>query len=173
MATSDYLDKSVRIYPFTQFTQSTVAAFSTQFNTDWSSRLGQTVQLLSTTAQPLRAIFIVPSSGPTLYINAGIARTPTDGVLNSTTTVTSATASFSTSDVGAAITGTGIPTSTTIVSVTSATSVVLSHAATATSTGVSITITPVGGDFVGFSPWNGWQVVPAWNMSNVYTATAN
>jgi hypothetical protein len=26
---------------------------------------------------------------------------------------------------------------------------------------------------VGFSPWNGWQVVPAWNMSNVYTATAN
>lgn len=68
-------------------------------------------------------------------------RTVADGVLNSSTTVTSATAVFTANDVGAAIVGTGIPGGATIVSRTNATTVVISAAATATSSGVTLTIT--------------------------------
>jgi hypothetical protein len=68
-------------------------------------------------------------------------RVVTDGVTtNTSTTLTSATAAFSSFDVGAAITGTGIPGGATIASVTNATTVVLSAAATATGSGVSVTI---------------------------------
>lgn len=68
-------------------------------------------------------------------------RVVTDGVTTNTdATVTSASAVFSAFDVGKAVTGTGIPASTTIASVTSATEVELSAAATATGTGVSLTI---------------------------------
>jgi HK97 family phage major capsid protein len=55
--------------------------------------------------------------------------------------VTSATAAFTTADVGSTVSGTGIPTGTTIASRTNATTVVLSAAATATATGVTLTIT--------------------------------
>lgn len=68
-------------------------------------------------------------------------RVVSDGVLNSTTTVTSATAAFTAADVGATITGTGIPANTTIASVTNSTTVVLSAAATATANNVTLTIT--------------------------------
>jgi hypothetical protein len=64
----------------------------------------------------------------------------TDGVLNSTTLVTSATAAFTQADVGRTITGTGIPAGTTITAVASATNITISQAATATGGGVSITI---------------------------------
>lgn len=67
-------------------------------------------------------------------------RTVADGVLNSTTTVTSATAAFVAGDVAGSISGTGIPVGATIVSVTNATTVVISAAATATASGVSITV---------------------------------
>src|SRR5438445_7675663 len=67
-------------------------------------------------------------------------RTVTDGALNSTTTITSATAAFATADVGAQVIGIGIPAGATIASVTNATTAVLSVAATATSTGVSLQI---------------------------------
>lgn len=71
-------------------------------------------------------------------------RTPTDGVTTSgTKTVTSATAAFSSTDVGAAISGTGIPGGATIVSVESATSVTISANATGSGSSVHITITPV------------------------------
>lgn len=176
MATSDYLDKQVFIYKFSQYTQSTVAAFSTQFNTDWASVLGGTVQLLATTAQPLQAVFIAPNTGQVFYINGGVARTPTDGVTtNASTTVTSATAFFNQSDVGATLTGTGIQGGSTIASVTNATTAVLSLPATATGSSISFTITRVGGDFVGYNTWRGagWQVIPAWQMPSIYTATTN
>ncbi|HEY2089843.1 MAG TPA: hypothetical protein VGH54_27960 [Mycobacterium sp.] len=175
MATSDYLDKQVKIYKFSQYTQTTVSAFSTQFNTDWASVLGGTVQLLATSAQPLQAIFIVPNSGgQVFYLNNAVPRTPTDGVTtNLSTTVTSATAFFNQSDVGASITGTGIQGSTTIVSVTNATTAVLSSPATASAGSISLTITRVGGDYIGYNQWVGWQVIPAWQMSSIYTATAN
>jgi hypothetical protein len=69
-----------------------------------------------------------------------LVRTVTDGVLNSTTTVTSATAAFTAADVGAVVTATGVPAGTTIASRTNATTVVLSAAATATATGVTVKI---------------------------------
>jgi ribose 5-phosphate isomerase RpiB len=61
---------------------------------------------------------------------------------NTSTTITSATASFNaTYDVGATITGTGIPNGTTISSVTNSTTAVISQAATATNTNTVFTIT--------------------------------
>lgn len=68
------------------------------------------------------------------------SRVVTDGVLNSTTLVTSATAAFSAKDVGKPIYGTGIPAGATIASVTSATNIVISAAATATGGSVTVTI---------------------------------
>lgn len=67
-------------------------------------------------------------------------RSVTDGVLNETTTVTSATAAFTQADKGKLIAGTGITAGTTIASVTNATTIVLSAAATATATGVTLAI---------------------------------
>jgi len=69
------------------------------------------------------------------------ARTVTDGVTTiSDATVTSATAAFTTDDVGKPISGVGIPAGATIASRTSATSVELSANATASGTGVTFTI---------------------------------
>jgi hypothetical protein len=71
-----------------------------------------------------------------------MGRTVSDGVLNSTNLVTSATAAFaSPADVGAIVAGAGIPGGTTIQSVSSSTNVVLTAAATATGSGVALTIT--------------------------------
>lgn len=67
-------------------------------------------------------------------------RTVNDGVLNGTTTVTSATAAFVVGDVGTSIVGPGIPVGATIVTRTSGTSVVISAAATLSATGVSLTL---------------------------------
>ncbi len=64
-----------------------------------------------------------------------------DGVLNSTTTITSATAAFTSADVGSSISGAGIPAGATMASVTNATTAVISAAATATGGGVTLTIT--------------------------------
>jgi hypothetical protein len=71
-------------------------------------------------------------------------RAVVDGVLNGTTTVTSATANFQPADVGATIAGVGIPLGATIVTRGSATSVTISVAATITATGVGLTIGAVG-----------------------------
>jgi hypothetical protein len=73
-----------------------------------------------------------------LYVPAG-TRAVADGATTSgSPTITSATGAFSAADVGASVTGAGIPAGTTIVSVTNATTAVLSANATATATGVSI-----------------------------------
>jgi hypothetical protein len=69
------------------------------------------------------------------------ARTVADGATTSaSTTVTSATAAFTSADVGRGISGAGIPAGTTIASVTNGTTVVLSAAATATAAGVTLAI---------------------------------
>lgn len=73
-------------------------------------------------------------------------RSVADGVLNGTTTVTSATAAFvagtyPAGDVGRVLTGIGIPIGATIVTRTSATAVVISSAATLSGTGVTLEIT--------------------------------
>jgi phage-related baseplate assembly protein len=57
-----------------------------------------------------------------------------------TPTYTSATAAFTTADIGKSITGTNIPASTTIAAVISGTAITLSHNATATGTALSFTI---------------------------------
>lgn len=69
-------------------------------------------------------------------------RSVSDGVTNSTTLVTSATANFAPNDVGAVISGAGITSSpvTTIAAVLSSTNITLSQAATATASGVALTI---------------------------------
>jgi len=76
------------------------------------------------------------------------ARTFTDGVLNSTTTITSATAAFNSalaSDVGQFISGPGIPPNTTVASVTNATTAVMSQAATVSTAGTTVTLGGHGG----------------------------
>ena len=72
--------------------------------------------------------------------SAANTRTVTDGVLNTDTSLVSATAAFTAADVGRAVAGTGIPTGTTIATYTNATTVVLSQATTATATGVTVLI---------------------------------
>lgn len=68
------------------------------------------------------------------------SRVVIDGVTNTDTTLSSATAAFTSADIGKRVSGTGITAGSYIVSITSATAVVLSAATTATDTGVSITI---------------------------------
>lgn len=71
-------------------------------------------------------------------------RNVTDGVLNSTTTITSASASFAATDIGRSVvdtsTGAHIPTGAYIASVTNSTTAVLSAAATATASSEHLTI---------------------------------
>jgi len=70
------------------------------------------------------------------------ARTVADGATtNASTTVTSATAAFTSLDVGATISGTNIPGGATITSVTNATTVVTSGNSTGTGSSISLTIT--------------------------------
>lgn len=69
-----------------------------------------------------------------------VTRVVSDGVLNSTTTVTSATAAFAADDIGKPISGGSIPAAATIVSVTNATTVIISAAATTTVSAQTITI---------------------------------
>lgn len=70
-------------------------------------------------------------------------RTVTDGVLNSTTSVDSNAANFTSADVGATVYGTGIPDGTTIASVTDENTIVLSAPATITGTGKTLHIAPL------------------------------
>jgi Phage capsid family len=72
------------------------------------------------------------------------SRTVTDAATTSgSPTLSSATAAFSSADVGRSVSGAGIPTSATIASVTNATTAVMSANATATATGVTVTIASV------------------------------
>lgn len=96
-------------------------------------------------AQLLSAVntLIVPGVGYTGNGPAAAAyaeRSVSDAVLNSTTTVTSATAAFVSGDVGKHVSGAGIPAGTTIASRTNGTTVVLSQAATVSGSGKTITV---------------------------------
>lgn len=79
-------------------------------------------------------------SADTVAMNEILVRTVADGVTNTDTALTSATAVFTPDDVGKPVSGTGIPAATTISAYVSATAVTLSAATTATATGVTITI---------------------------------
>ena len=73
-------------------------------------------------------------------LNALLNRSVADGVTNSTTTVTSATAAFPQADVGARVSGAGIHAGATVATVSNGTTVVLSAAATASASSVALTI---------------------------------
>jgi hypothetical protein len=91
----------------------------------------QDIQAISGNGNPEAAVIDI----------ANPSRAVVDGAITSgSTTLTSATAKFTWGDVGATVTGTGIPAFTSISSVTNLTTVVLSANATATSTGVSVSI---------------------------------
>lgn len=133
-----------------------------QFNMEFSNQIGVYPHLLAT-LQAIKdsgfedRVFLAPfHEGNGGGGSADESRVVTDGVLNSTTTITSATAAFVSGDVGSIVTGTGIPSGTTIDSVTNATTVVLSDAATATATGVNLTITNPGSN--GAYPWQMYDV---------------
>ena len=83
----------------------------------------------------------------------GTTRQPTDvATTNTSTTITSAAeAAFAATDVGALITGTGIPAGTYITAVASATSATISAAATATGT-ITATIKPLNVLTTAFTP---------------------
>jgi hypothetical protein len=87
-----------------------------------------------------------PASAPIEFTNPTdaiakypVARSVNDGVLNGTTTITSATANFVPSDVGRPVTGVGIPSGATIATVSTVTTILLSSTATATASAVSLT----------------------------------
>lgn len=82
--------------------------------------------------------FTDPADARSSYSSAG--RSVVDGVLDGTTTLTSATGAFSGADAGRSVTGRGIAEGTTIAAVTDATTVVLSRAAPASGTGVAVTL---------------------------------
>lgn len=69
------------------------------------------------------------------------------GTTNADATLTSASAAFTSDDVGKSITGAGIPGGTTILSVTNATTIEMSAPATATATDVSVTIVARHGSY--------------------------
>lgn len=83
-----------------------------------------------------------PGTAFTLGIPSA-GRTVSDGVFNSTTTVTSATMAFVSGDVGRKIYGTSVPTGDFIASVSSGTTVILNAATTATGTARHITLGPI------------------------------
>lgn len=151
----------IRRYLYTTYTQGSVAAFATQFVTDWASVLPNGGTGLGVVAKPGAATVaeVIVAPGQVLEVNvgdaigynygvwavvpaAGLGRSVADGATNTNTTVTSATAAFNNPlDNGAIIAGPGIPSGTTISSVTNGTTVVISVAATATATGQPLTIT--------------------------------
>ena len=92
--------------------------------------------VLSATAD---TVYTAPTHTVTLLGGQG-PRNVTDGVTNSTTLLTSATANFQSGDVGRPVSGAGIPTGTVIASVTSTTNVVMSQVATASASGVTVTL---------------------------------
>lgn len=105
------------------------------------------------------------------------SRSVTDGVSNTTTTITSATAAFTNADVGASITGTDISAGTTIASVTNSTTAVLSQAATGSHSGDSWTIGATQQYAIYFSTsattGRSWQVgILDTGSNNVTTITA-
>lgn len=108
------------------------------------------IMVLAGAARPVRDMLPVLTMerggvtvlAPPVLTQAGNqTRTVADGATTAgSPNVTSATAAFDARDVGAAISGAGIPAGSIITTITSATAVVISNNATATATGVTLTI---------------------------------
>lgn len=161
MAFTQFLQApAIRRYYFTQYSQGSVASFATQFVTDWAAALPNGGTGLGVVAKPGAATVaeVIVAPGQVLELNpldwvgynygvwsvvpaASMGRTVTDGATNSNTTVTSATAAFTSNDLGAIIATPNIPGGATILQINSGTSVGISVAATATGTSQAMTIT--------------------------------
>ena len=119
---------------------------------DFSRSFTDTPGLISMSQNDVKALFGDRNLAPTFYLDSKTGggqilggpaggQTYYDGATTaSSTTVTSATAGFTSADVGLTITGGSIPAGATISSVTNATTVVISAAATGTATGVTLTV---------------------------------
>lgn len=63
MATSEFLyTTDIRRYSFSHYTEGSVAAFATQFNTDWAAVLGGTVAVVAKPGAATTALIILSSS---------------------------------------------------------------------------------------------------------------
>lgn len=95
-----------------------------------------------------------------VMVGGASTRVVTNGVLNTTTTVVSATIAFTANDVGNTIAGTGIPVGSTIVSVTNSTTAIISQTATTTATGVTFTVSSgFGIDQTIGTPYTGGEAI--------------
>lgn len=119
-----------------------IASVVTTDNDGNSTTLDSTSYLLDPNASAVVLNTFAPDVWVTVTYQHGLGyRQVTDGVTaSSDATITSATASFTVEDIGQAITGTGIPARSTIVSINSTTSVEISANATATGTDVTMNI---------------------------------
>lgn len=101
-------------------------------------------------------------------------RTVTDGATTSgSPTLTSTSAQFSQADVGATVSGTGIPANTTLLAVTASNTATMSANATATGGGVSVTITIVGPPSVYPAPYYPWPAAAGTGLTTLQTAQSN
>jgi hypothetical protein len=106
-------------------------------------KTGQDMTVAFNLAQLTAENLQIAANGGTIATNS--ARTAVVGITTSSTAITSAGLFDPVLDVGAAISGTGIPGGATLVSVASASAATLSAAATATNASVSATITRAAG----------------------------
>lgn len=125
-----------------------MAAVSHVFGLALQSMLNKEIDYDTDTIKALLCQSSYPANQDTHRYLTSIRRTVTDGVTtNASPTVTSATAAFTSADVGARITGTGIPASSYIGIINSGTSVGLSSSQTsnvpvnATATGSALSLT--------------------------------
>lgn len=156
-----YLKASdIRRRYYSQYSQGSVASFATQFNIDWGPSLpgGASISISSKAGSALVAEVEI-NPGLVLELNpldwvglnflvwevvpaAKMGRTVADAVTTSASNVaTSATAAFTSADVGAIFATPNLPGGTTILSLNSGTSVNLSANATASGTVQTVTIT--------------------------------
>jgi lysophospholipase L1-like esterase len=111
----------------------------------YSAQVAKYAAIQAAAAAVSGCTFIDPRTWWTGTGNSG-SRTVIDAVLNSTTTITSATAAFTAADAGVYITGAGIPSGAKIASVTNSATAVLTAAATSSASGATVTITAQKGD---------------------------
>ena len=111
-----------------------------RYSGDYVFNVRNTAYFTNTTTGP---VFDVTWDGLSTADTTGLesaGRTFNDGVENSTTTLTSATAAFVAGDVNRPISGPNIPANTYVLSVTNGTTIVMSNAATGTASGLTITL---------------------------------
>lgn len=125
-------------------TSTTSGGVDAETQDDYLNRLSSQLQLL--TPRPILPGDFASLATQTQGVFRALAidnlspgRTVTDGALTSASpNLNSATGAFTSDDIRRSVTGTGIPSATTILTITSSTEVVLSHNATTTGTGRTI-----------------------------------